>query len=362
MVVGLLAVLGIPTLGTELVGAVTPPPPGWICVRDNPIATVQLWTPSVMANSPYLGSATGSYSVSTYGSFTFTAGPITLSSSTSSSVTAYVSSSNGAALGQFQLDTWTIYPVHNERSPFYQGCTQNYVAEITTLGNVYSGAVTLVPAGTTGDASEMTSFTLGGHDSIVFHNGWSRSSGIVETCGLGAWSYAVSQSTSTSLSVSVSATISGGTTVTASGVLGITVASGTGNDNSFSYYIPANSGIYSYYNLKGGQTGPINGALAWQWYPCITASLSPATQTVYFGRYCNALATFDSSATGGNGGPYAYSWNFGDGGTGTGSHVTHIYPPQKGTYTATVTATDPNGGWGSSTGRVTVTTLPRRCG
>jgi PKD repeat protein len=50
---------------------------------------------------------------------------------------------------------------------------------------------------------------------------------------------------------------------------------------------------------------------------------------------------FAASAAGGSQ-PYAFSWDFGDGSTGSGATVQHVYQ-LPGTYTAVATATDPNG-------------------
>jgi serine protease AprX len=61
--------------------------------------------------------------------------------------------------------------------------------------------------------------------------------------------------------------------------------------------------------------------------------------------------TFASSATDADGDTLTYSWDFGDGTTGTGALVEHAYAGS-GTYTAVVTVTD---GVDSATGTVTVT-------
>ena len=52
--------------------------------------------------------------------------------------------------------------------------------------------------------------------------------------------------------------------------------------------------------------------------------------------------SFAASATGAAGGPYAYSWEFGDGKTETGATVTHSYA-SAGTFTPKVTVTDGSG-------------------
>lgn len=52
---------------------------------------------------------------------------------------------------------------------------------------------------------------------------------------------------------------------------------------------------------------------------------------------------FNATVTGGTGGPYTITWNFGDGSSGTGAVATHTYSAP-GTYIPTVTVTDALGG------------------
>src|SRR5262249_20409222 len=81
---------------------------------------------------------------------------------------------------------------------------------------------------------------------------------------------------------------------------------------------------------------------------------SPVTASAEPGGTINEGSgyTFNGSASGGPGG-YTDSWNFGDGSTGSGANVTHVYA-DNGSYTATLTATDSQGRSGQSTAVVTV--------
>ena len=62
----------------------------------------------------------------------------------------------------------------------------------------------------------------------------------------------------------------------------------------------------------------------------------------------------DWTSTDRDGDTLSYSWNFGDGTSGTGATVTHTYNAV-GTYTATLTTYDGRGGVGSATVVLTVT-------
>jgi PKD repeat protein len=63
---------------------------------------------------------------------------------------------------------------------------------------------------------------------------------------------------------------------------------------------------------------------------------------------------FSSAARDPDGDPLLYVWSFGDGGQAGGARATHTYGAP-GTYTATVTVTDPDGATGTATVQVTVT-------
>ncbi len=241
--------------------AAIPPPRGHLCVIDKTIGSVNLWTPIVMVNSPYLGSATGSTSGSVYSTFTISSGGLVLTSTSVTTTTASVSASNGQAVGQFELDTWTFYSVKNKLSYTNKPCTQSFVAKITNHIGSYTGALELLPAGSKSQANEITSFTRDGYNSIVFHNEYSRADGQISTCGTGDANYGVTQSTSTSLSLTVKL----GASTTAAGTIGIT--SGSGTTQQWNYKFPGNSGVWYYTNLKGA-TGPIYSALAFSWAAC----------------------------------------------------------------------------------------------
>jgi surface-anchored protein len=87
--------------------------------------------------------------------------------------------------------------------------------------------------------------------------------------------------------------------------------------------------------------------------PSITLpSGADATVATSFTGSATDPSTADTSAG------FTYAWDFGDGTSpGSGAHVSHTYT-QPGTYTITLTATDKDGGVGTTTGTLTVASLP----
>jgi PKD domain len=84
--------------------------------------------------------------------------------------------------------------------------------------------------------------------------------------------------------------------------------------------------------------------------------LTPPTTAGWFGWQGSSVA-FAAEATG-TGGPYAYTWQFGDGGSGVGANVTHIYSAG-GSYSVVVTVQDEvTGGMSTVTHALVVYALP----
>jgi PKD domain len=79
-----------------------------------------------------------------------------------------------------------------------------------------------------------------------------------------------------------------------------------------------------------------------------TPSSAPTGTAITF----DGTASYDLDGT-----VVSYSWAFGDGGTGTGSIVTHSYSPAK-SFTVTLTVTDNGGVTGSTSSQVTITDRP----
>ena len=172
-------------------------------------------TPVVLLNSPYLGSASATSSVS-YTSYFSLGGP----ESSTSTITGYsISASNGQSDGLFQIDGWYMYAHY---CPNFVG----YAAKIgTTTVNgttLMCTAPYILLSGTRSDAGEptQTSCTVdcNTYQSISFNNGYSSANEYLSTCsGVGTTAY-----TSTTTEVGYSLTVSGGGYTSVSGTASLT--------------------------------------------------------------------------------------------------------------------------------------------
>jgi len=94
---------------------------------------------------------------------------------------------------------------------------------------------------------------------------------------------------------------------------------------------------------SGNGTGPGGGNGTFQVYGSAIPNSAPAPATINFDSYVI-----------GNGGPFSYTWTFGDGGNGTGENLTHVYGAPN-TYDAVVTAKNLTGAFSSASVPVTIT-------
>jgi PKD repeat protein len=110
------------------------------------------------------------------------------------------------------------------------------------------------------------------------------------------------------------------------------------------------AGVYKFYcqvhpNMRAQVVVTATGANT---PPTVTASRNPT------GNVPNGTAiAFTAIGSDADGDPITYAWDFGDGDTATGATASHTYPAP-GSYTATVTAADNQGGTKSATVPVTV--------
>lgn len=228
------------------------------CRRGPALASQWLWTPLILLNSPYHGSANGSRSSSI---LTFTSGGLTLSSAIGQG-TVQIGASDGQATGFFELDEWTIYSTYNQyQAGFEDGaCTQPYVAQITSSpcssGSPGCQIVTheLLPMGTRSDEGEPTHLSAGGYPSVEFRNGYDPAAppaGTLMDCAPG-------------LTMSTSGNQAPGETLTVT--IGGRSASGSlrgdgSSTNTYSYTFPT-TGTWSWQALGGS---PNNGAWSFRY-------------------------------------------------------------------------------------------------
>lgn len=228
-------------------------------VLSTVVNTTYLWTPVILLNSPYGGSASGSDSTYLYSQYTYSAGPVSLSSKTSQVATVQVSDSNGAASGAFELYKWVSYQTQDYAvigDGLNQYCTQPYLSEISgnSLGLTFQG---ILPQGTTSDAKEPTNLSIyDGHNFVTFNNGYTANNYPISTCGA-TGSYQVTQSTLETISVSIKISVSG-SYYTVSGNMGMLY--GSGSSTSFTYNFPS----YGYWDTTE-LSGSIGGALAFSY-------------------------------------------------------------------------------------------------
>lgn len=127
-----------------------PAMPGQLAVHvvctSRAVAQETLWTPILLLNSPYEGSATGTYSVRVGGN----------------SETMTMNASDGAAAGLFRLENWTVSRQVTEWAAgpgINHACTAPYRAEGTYQQSYYVTAP-LVANGSASDVNETAIVTL----------------------------------------------------------------------------------------------------------------------------------------------------------------------------------------------------------
>ncbi|MEM3637637.1 MAG: hypothetical protein QXX17_01255 [Conexivisphaerales archaeon] len=238
----------------------------WQCTLGNPIFTTQYWTPIILLNSPYGGSATGTSSTSVYAAFSIAG----ITSSSQSSLANTISAQNGEAVGLFSLDNWTYYYGYNRLVPGEgkdQPCPGPYVAKDTYHSNKVI-TYPLLPAGSQSDTNEITSFIAQDNQSgnyypsITFSNGYTTNNdGYRNTCPGVSTSVQVSNTVIAEESFSISASYKG-VQYSTNGLIDFTVT--TSSSQVYTYYFPGYFGIWYFDSL----TGAANGALAFSYSHC----------------------------------------------------------------------------------------------
>lgn len=222
---------------------------GYECGLGSMVAEGTYWTPIILLNSPYPGSANAMQSVSYTATYTFSSGFVTLTSKASTTLSQTIYAYDGEAIGLFRLDNWGIY--NTKLVPIIAGyypCTQPYVAK--DLGSATNPptfrSIPVLPNDTISDINEPSQIYYKGYYSIQFNNGFSNNIlANYGTCGSPA-TLAVSQSSSTLLIAGVGISING------YGSSGSVEMQGS-TTNSWTYYLP--QGYIWDISYAGGQ-GP----------------------------------------------------------------------------------------------------------
>jgi hypothetical protein len=268
------------------------------CIQGSAVNTSKFWTPVLMLNSPFGGSASAIAGVTISSSFTVSAGPLSLKSVETYGIGAQINATNGQATGVFQLDTWTTYSTtySYNTDPPSTPCTQLYVSHVTGTSLTYT-TEQLLKIGSPADVGEATSFSLDGYPSVIFSNGFQSTSGSYSTCMEPTGTLPTTSSSLSSQDFSLSVGVSGGS-VSVDGVLGFSWSAAKGVASAYEYNFPVND-FWWLSNLDGG-SGSTN-ALAFSAYVCsyATDSLSydgsnlPASN----GALCSVTSTGDGSHT-----------------------------------------------------------------
>lgn len=212
-----------------------------ICVQGPAVGSALIWTPVILLNSPYGGSASGSTTTTTQVTIRIASGNpnyggALVEVSSTNSITSNISVRNGAAGGSFELDNWTFYQANTvwaggdgQDNP----CTQPYVAKKTAYAG-YTFNYKFFNEGNTTDVNEPTSITYKGHNSFVFHNGWDTTrpaDGSIADCNL-AYTYSVTTTNAATEGISYS--------FPGTNIVSGTLTMSTSSSNTYTYNFPAN--------------------------------------------------------------------------------------------------------------------------
>ncbi|WP_243675238.1 hypothetical protein [Vulcanisaeta distributa] len=192
--------------------AIQPTDFGWVCEQGPMVAEGVLWTPIILLNSPYAGNASATQGLTYTATYTFTSGPVTLTSQVSTQLSQTIYANNGQAVGLFRLDVWAIYSTEMVAVPYpaYEPCTQSYVAQdlgpaLVNNAPYYKVIQILPPGGTTTDQNEpnqvyATIYNGTGYYSVTFNNGFSNNLvGTYDMCSANTLMTLFVSSTSTTL-------------------------------------------------------------------------------------------------------------------------------------------------------------------
>ena len=202
-------------------------------VLSNVANTTYLWTPVVLINSPYGGSASGSSTTEVYSQYSFSYGPGSYTTQTSEEATYGVSATEGNSSGVFILYKWVSYPTETYAvigDGVNQYCAQPYVSEISgnPLNVAYLGYYTGSPPSDAGEPTNLPAYE--GYNFVAFHNGYTSDNSGYSACEAPGAQYSVSDSTIETISVF-------GGYDTVSGDMPMIL--GTGASTSFTYIFPA---------------------------------------------------------------------------------------------------------------------------
>lgn len=211
------------------------------CAPGTTVATLDLWTPVVLVNSPFggFGNGTGTYPTSSgWWGMNFTV-------------------VNGGAAATFELNAWSVGPSVPVlvAGPGANAICSGYLGTYQEGGG-YTGAALLQPESAMSDVGEDVSFSYGDHASVLFNNGFSEREFSVSTCLGGPVMLATRAS---SLLVQVPFMLNGANHTASARIQA---------DFNYTYSFPGNFGTWWIDDLDTGANAP-GGGWAFSFEPCL---------------------------------------------------------------------------------------------
>jgi hypothetical protein len=242
------------------------------CELGSLVGTQLLWSPAILLNSPYLGSASGFSAISTTASakgvFTMPFGSVDITQTETQSTSQSFSIGSGQAAGGFFLYQWDVYSIYTQSFPsagVQDPCTSSYTAMLTGKPLVFQ--VIPIPIGgsynpATSDANEAN--TVQGYykgqyyPSVSFDNSYGSSNFYTEsTCAYQPTTEGNSNQQTTNLGLTVTVPTSKGP-ISVSGQFDMS----TSTTNAFTYNFPAGyAWEQDYLGIASGAGGM---AFSWQ--------------------------------------------------------------------------------------------------
>lgn len=237
----------------------------------------KFWTPVILLNAPFGGSASASSTMAVTGEYQVAAFGYTAGYSTTSTHGWTITVPGGESAGVFELDTWTMHHYVNVSAPWGGwSCAQNWVASITAKSNDFASKYTqTIPSAVTSPATQLTiqdTVSRAYYTTVVMDQAFAvDNDGAFQDCGGPGTTVTLtnSQISYSGIDVSMSVTYGNQATVATSLLsFDMSIQNSDGHFTSFSYTYPDNGGAWLQDSLTNANPLLPPGALAFFWIPC----------------------------------------------------------------------------------------------